>query len=77
MPMTMPGPPLQQALRAIGVGESHQERRTLRTLVHLLAGEPPAIAASADDLARRLLVLAHEKGVDEVHKTLTQDEYRM
>ncbi len=76
MPMTLPDPPLQQALRAVGVDESHQQRRRLRTLVHLLTGEPPAMASSADDLARQLLVIADEKGVDEIRKALAQDAFR-
>ncbi len=35
MPMTLPGEPLQQALCTIGVDTTHQQRRTLRTLVHV------------------------------------------
>ncbi len=74
--MTLPGEPLQQALSTIGVDPSHQQRRTLRTLVHLLTGEPPAMASSADDLARRLLVIADEKGVEAVRQVLSQDAFR-
>ncbi len=42
----------------------------------LLTGEPPAMASSADDLARKLLVIADEKGVDAVRSALSQDAFK-
>ncbi len=57
----LPSAPLARALERIGLREQSQGRASLRTLVHLRTGEPPPIGASADELARTLLVTRRRK----------------
>ena len=68
MPISMPNAALSHALAQIGLDPGRQQRGSLRTLVHRLTGEPPVMAASADELARQLIGLAKERGADEIRK---------
>ncbi len=69
---SLPAEDLGVALYRMGLDRADQKRSTLRTLVHLLVGEPPGDYCSADDLAAALLAAGNEKGTEEVRRVMEQ-----
>ncbi len=74
MPISMPSDELSHALAQVGLDPDRQQRGSLRTLLHRLTGEPPVMAASADELAQQLIMIAHERGTEEIRK-IAGDKY--
>lgn len=69
---SLPAEDLGIALYLMGLERADQTRSTLRTLVHLLVGEPPDEYCSADDLASALLAAGNQKGAAEFRRVIEQ-----